>query len=130
MHFFERPKIEDALLRVQRKEKSPALGGIRTQNLSIMKPALYGCATTAAQRPIVGADMVTKLSAILMHQPSRTNSDKPNWGIISKQIVDRTQPCALNLRNFWPAGKVDQIKSFGNLRSRKQKLLLRPNFSN
>ena len=49
LHFFERPKIEDALLRVQRKEKSPALGGIRTHDLSVMKPALYGCATTASR---------------------------------------------------------------------------------
>ena len=41
--------FKDTLLR-REEEKSPAPGGNRTHDLSVMKPALYRCATTAAQR--------------------------------------------------------------------------------
>ena len=41
--------IKDALLRGQRREKSPAPGGIGTHNLSVMRRELYRCATIVAQ---------------------------------------------------------------------------------
>ena len=47
LHLFEGPELRTATGRIE-KRKSTAPGGIRTHDLSVVRPVLYRCATTDA----------------------------------------------------------------------------------